>query len=69
LEEVDLGDGSVKRPTYICTKIDKDFKFQIIKLLNKYKECFSWNYNEMLGLSRYVVELKLPIRPNKKPVT
>jgi hypothetical protein len=26
LEEVDMGDGRVKRPTYISTKIDKDFK-------------------------------------------
>jgi len=31
LEEVDLGDGSIKRPTYISTKIDKDFKVQIIE--------------------------------------
>jgi len=30
LEEVDLGDGSIKRPTYISTKIDKDFKIQIV---------------------------------------
>jgi len=65
LEEVDLGDGSIKRPTYISTKIDKDIKF---KLLKKYKDCFSWDYNEMPGLSRDVVELKLPIRPDKKPV-
>jgi len=31
LEEIDLGDGSIKRPTYISTKIDKDFKVQIIE--------------------------------------
>lgn len=46
LEEVDLGDGSVNRPTYISTKIDKDFKVQIVKLL-KYKDCFAWDYNEI----------------------
>jgi len=68
LEEVDLGDSSVRRPTYISTKIDKDFKVQIIELLNKYKDCFAWDYNEMSCLSQDVVELKLPIRPDKKPV-
>ena len=68
LEEVDLGDDSIKRPTYINTKINKDFKIQIIELLKKYKDCFTWDYYEMPSLSRDVVELKLPIRPNKKPV-
>ena len=68
LEKVDLGDGSAKRPTYNSTKIDKDFKVQIVELLKKYKDCFAWDYNEMPGLNRDVVELKLPIRPDKKPV-
>jgi len=68
LEEVDLGDGSVKRPAYISTKIDKYFKVQIVELLKKCKDCFAWDYNEMPGLSRDMVELKLPIRPDKKPV-
>ena len=68
LEEVDLGDGTVKRLTYVSTKIDKEFKAQIVDLLKKYKDCFAWDYHEMPGLSRDVVELKLPIKPDKKPV-
>jgi len=67
LEEVDMGDGSEKMPTYISTQIDKDFKVQIIELLKKYKDSFAWDYNEMPGLSRDMVELKLPIRHDKKP--
>jgi hypothetical protein len=51
LEEVDLIDGSIKRPTYISTKIDNDFKIQIVELLKKYKDCLAWDYNEMQGLS------------------
>jgi len=68
LEEVDLGDGTVKRPTYISTKIPKEIKDRIVELLKEYKDCFTWDYNEMPGLSRKMVELKLPIRPGKKPV-
>jgi len=68
LEEVNLGDGPVKRPTYISAKITKEFKKRIVELLKEYKDCFAWDYNEMSGLSWEMVELKLPIRPDKKPV-
>jgi len=68
LEEVDLGDGTIKRPTYISAKIDREFKAQIVELLKKYKDCFAWDYHEMPGLIQDVVELKLPIKPDKKPV-
>ena len=68
LEEIDLGDGLIKRPTFISAKIDKDLRDRTIKLLKEYKDCFTWDYNEMPGLSREVIELKLPIRPDKKPV-
>jgi len=68
LEEVDTGDGSVKRPTYVSTKIPKEFRDRIVELLKEYKDCFAWDYDEMPGLSRKMVELKLPIRPGKKPV-
>ena len=68
LEEVDIGDGTVKRPTYVSTKIPKEFKDRIVELLREYKDCFAWDYNEMPGLSQKMVELKLPIRPGKKPV-
>jgi len=68
LEEVDIGDGSVKRPTYVSTKIPKEFRDRIVELLKEYKDCFTWDYDEMPGLSRKMVELKLPIRPGVKPV-
>jgi hypothetical protein len=68
LEEVDLGDGTIKRPTYVSAKITKQFKDRIVELLKEYKDCFVWDYNEVSGLNREMVELKLPIRPDKKPV-
>jgi hypothetical protein len=63
-----LGDGSVKRPTYVTAKIPKEFKDRIVELLKEYKYCFAWDYKEMPGLDRKVVELKLPIRLDRKPV-
>jgi hypothetical protein len=62
LEEVDLGDGSVKRPTYVSAKIPKEFKDRIVELLKDCKDCFAWDYNEFvegyfwLGIVEFVLE-------------
>ena len=61
LEEIDLGDGSVKRPSYVSSKIGPDFKTRLVALWRGYKDCFARDYSEMPGLSRNVLELKLPI--------
>jgi hypothetical protein len=42
-------------------------KLELIKILKEYVNCFAWNYNEMPGLSRDLVEHKLPIKPGFKP--
>ena len=51
LEEVDLGDGVIRRITYINTKIDNKMKDQVIELLKELRDCFAWDYNEISGLS------------------
>src|ERR1044072_2608768 len=51
LEEVNLGDGEIKRPTYISAKIDPDLKNEMERLLREFKDCFAWDYNEMPRLS------------------
>jgi hypothetical protein len=43
------------------------FKSNLIKLLKEYVDCFAWNYNEMPGLSRDLVEHRLPIKPGFRP--
>ncbi|XP_058746033.1 uncharacterized protein LOC131618895 [Vicia villosa] len=50
LEEVDLGDGSLKRVTYISAKLEPDLKTKVIALLKENKYCFAWDYDEMPGL-------------------
>lgn len=68
MDEVDLGNGTIRRPTYISANIDLSLRLKGIKLLHEFKDCFSWDYNEIPGLSRDLVELKLPIKPGKKSV-
>ena len=68
LEEVDLGEGGVKRPTYVSANLDPQLKVEMVQLLKEFKDCFAWDYDEMPGLRRELVEHKLPIIPGKKPV-
>jgi hypothetical protein len=67
LEEIDIGDGDKPRPTFISTNLDSDFREELIKLLKEYKDCFAWDYSEMPGLDRSIVEHRLPIKPGHKP--
>lgn len=34
-------------------------KKEVVEMLKEFKECFSRDYNEMFGLSRDMMELKL----------
>jgi hypothetical protein len=43
-------------------------KVRVIELLRENKDCFAWDYDEMPGLKRELVELKLPIKDGKKPI-
>ena len=63
MEEVNLGTMEKSRITYISSLLPSDFKEGIITTLPEFKDCFSWNYNEMLGLDRNLVEHRLPIKP------
>ena len=40
----------------------------LVEVLTEYRDYFSWDYNEMSGLNRSVVEHRLPIQPGKKPM-
>jgi hypothetical protein len=63
IEEVDIGDGTVPRQTFVKKNLDTTFKLELIKLLKEYIDCFAWTYNEMSGLSRDLVEHCLHIKP------
>ena len=67
LEEVDIGPGDRPRPTYVSAKLDLEYKRELIDLLKKFKDCFAWEYYEMHGLDRSIVEHRLPIKPGYWP--
>ena len=67
LEKVDIGDGSIPRPTFVNANLSDDCKADLIKLLKEYVDCFAWIYSEMPGLSRDLVEHRLPIKGGFRP--
>jgi hypothetical protein len=67
LEEVDIGNGDKPRPTFISASLESGFREELIKLLMEYKDCFAWDYSEMPGLDRSIVEHRLPIKSGFKP--
>jgi hypothetical protein len=67
LEKIDIGYGITPRPTFVNKNMSLEHKNAIMKLLRDYIDCFAWNYHEMLGLSRELVEHRLPIKSGFKP--
>jgi hypothetical protein len=71
LEEIEIGDGNTHRPTFVNKNMSLEHKDAITKLLRDYVDCFALHYHEMPGLSRELVEHRLPVksgfRPYKQP--
>ncbi|GKV24835.1 hypothetical protein SLEP1_g34389 [Rubroshorea leprosula] len=71
LEEINLGSESAPKVTFISDSLEPQTRDQIVRLLHEFKDCFAWDYSEMLGLDRKLVEHKPPIaegfRPHKQP--
>ena len=68
MEEVNLDYVEETRITYINSFLSTNLKEQIISLLQGFKDCFAWNYVEITGLDRGLVEHRLPIRPEFHPL-
>jgi hypothetical protein len=67
LEKIDLGDASKPSLTYISAKLNSEYRTELIALLKELKDCFAWEYYEMPGLDRSIVEHLLPIKPGYRP--
>ena len=67
LEEIDIGDCDRPRPTFISANLDPEYKQELKNLLKLYEDCFAWEYYEMHGLDRSIVEHRLHIKPGYRP--
>jgi hypothetical protein len=67
LEEVDIGPGDKPRPTFISKKLNPELREAMIILLREYTDCSAWDYTEMPGLDRSIVEHRLPLKLGFRP--
>jgi hypothetical protein len=67
LEEIDIEEGNTPRLTFVNQTLKADPRDKIIGLLKEYSGFFAWNYNKMTGLSRELVEHRLPIKSGFRP--
>jgi hypothetical protein len=67
LEEVDIGIGNKPRPTFISKKLSPCLREPMIALLKEYADCVAWDYTEMPGLDRSIVEHRLPLKKGFQP--
>ena len=68
LEKVNLSTKDTKRITYVSKRLTGEGYERILEVLKEYRDCFAWDYNELPGLDRSLVEHKLPIKSGCKPV-
>ena len=67
LVEVNLRTDEEPRITKISGLLPEKSRDQLVQLIRRYWDCFAWDYHEMLGLSRELVEHQLPIKEGCKP--
>ena len=67
MEKVNLSTMEEPSITYISSLLPSDLKEVIIAILHEFKDCFAWNYDEMPGLDRSLVEHRLPIKSEFHP--
>ncbi|XP_072086771.1 uncharacterized protein [Arachis hypogaea] len=68
LEEINLGSLENVRITYICKGLVDPFRTELFHLLHEFKDCFAWDYHEMPGLDCSLIEHRLALKPNARPV-
>lgn len=67
LKEINLGTNDRPRTTKASGLLVEKDKNHIVKIITKYNDFFAWDYHEMLGLSRDLVEHEFSIREGFKP--
>ncbi|KAI3446917.1 hypothetical protein Pfo_003582 [Paulownia fortunei] len=66
--ELEEGDTSNPRPTYISTLLTNDEEKTYIELLHKFKDVFSWSYKEIPGLNPKVAVHHLSVKKGARPI-
>ena len=60
LIEVNLGTEEEKKVTYISSHLTQEQFNEVLVVVKRFKDCFAWDYTELPGLDKTLVEHRLP---------
>ena len=68
LEIVELVEGETSKTTRIGTTLSPEMRMRLVQFLKENLDVFTWSHEDMPGISPKVIERKLNVDPEKKPV-
>ena len=68
LETVELVEGETAKTTRIGTTLSPEIRTRLVQFLKENLDVFAWSHEDMPGISPKVIQHKLNVDPEKKPV-
>ena len=68
LETVELVDGEPTKTTMVRMTLSTEMRRRLVQVLNEKLDVFVWSHEDMSGISTEVIQHKLNVDPEKKPV-
>ena len=68
LETMKLVDGEPMKTTKVRMTMSSNTKKKLVQFLKENLDIFAWNHEDMLGISPEIIQHKLDVDPDKKPV-
>lgn len=63
-----MGSDEVRREVKIGASFSEHVHSELVKLLHKFVDIFSWSYQDMLGMDTNIVEHHILLKPECPPV-
>ena len=64
---MNLGSEEEKKVTYISSHLTQEQFNEVLAVVKRFKDCFAWDYTELPGLDKTLVEHRLPIKKEHIP--
>ena len=68
LETVELVDGEPTKTTMVRMTLSTEMRRRLVQVLNEKLDVFVWSHEDMSGISTEVIQHKLNVDLEKKPV-
>ena len=68
LKTVELVDGELTKTIRVGTNLSTKMKKKLVQFLKDNLDVFAWSHEDMLGISIKIIQHKLNVDPEKKPI-